>query len=167
MYCRRISSGVAPFTSIEPRLRISGERTSSPLERVRASDGVGFLAERAKEPADDLRLAVQRDEPLLERAREPHPVVELEPLFAREKAADGVSVTARRCRRVRSARTRVQYAGPSPSVIRRFERVGRIFGAMQRHEEALHVAVETALAHLVGFDLDEGVVAALGADRQT
>ncbi len=29
MYCRSTSSGVAPFTSIEPRFRISGDSTSS------------------------------------------------------------------------------------------------------------------------------------------
>ena len=28
MYCRRTSTGVAPFTSIEPRLRMSGDRMS-------------------------------------------------------------------------------------------------------------------------------------------
>jgi len=33
-------------------------------------------------------------------------------------------------------------------------------------EEALHVPIEPALPHLVGLDLDEGVVPALGAHRQ-
>ena len=123
MYCLRISTGVAPFTSIEPRLRMSGERMSPPLERVGAAHRVGLLAERAKEPADDLRLPIEVHEPLLERAREPHPVVELEPLRARERGAgsagdDGARIglscarrrpAPRRCR----PRGRHQYAASS------------------------------------------------------
>src|SRR5438105_670657 len=36
MYCRRIAIGSAPMTSIEPRLRISGDRMSGSGPRARA-----------------------------------------------------------------------------------------------------------------------------------
>ena len=129
---------------------MSGDRMSPcAIERERAADGVGLLPERAKESADDLRLPVQVHEPLLERAREPHPVVELELLLARQ--------------RVGRARRRARCGSRGHRSVRRCERVRRIGLAVQLDEEALHVAVEPALAHLVGDRLDEGVVAALGA----
>src|SRR5688500_12440516 len=37
---------------------------------------------------------------------------------------------------------------------------------MQCDEESLHVAIETALPHLVRLDLDEGVVSSLGLDHE-
>ena len=61
-------------------------------------------------------------------------------------------------------RGRVRPWRASPSV-RRFERVRGILAAVTLHEEALHVPVEAALPHLVGVDLDERVVSALGLDR--
>ena len=45
---------------------MSGDRCLA-LERVRAADGVGLLAERAKQTADDLCLPIQGDESLLQR----------------------------------------------------------------------------------------------------
>ena len=89
MYWRSTSSGVAPFTSIEPRLRISGERMSSRLERVGRADGAGLLAQRAEQPADDLGLPVQVDQPLLERPGQAHPIVELEKLVPRQPGPGG------------------------------------------------------------------------------
>ena len=80
----------------EHRAEVANERRQNvaALERVRAADRIGFLSERPKQSADDFRLPVQRDEPLLERAREAHPVVEIEQLFSRQ----------RRMRRSRAAR---------------------------------------------------------------
>ena len=52
-----------------------------------------------------------------------------------------------------------------PSVTRR-ENVRRILGAVKTEEEFLDVAIQTALAHLIGFDLDERVVPALGLRRE-
>ena len=68
------------------RAEVANERREhvAPLERERAPDGVGLLDQRSKEAADDLRLAVQVDETLLERARQSHPVVQLELLGATE-----------------------------------------------------------------------------------
>src|SRR5690348_2162891 len=43
------------------------------------------------------------------------------------------------------------------------EPVPRISRAMHRDEVALHVAIEPALADLVGLDLDEGVVPTFGS----
>jgi len=91
MYWRRTSSGVAPFTSMEPRLRISGESTSSAAERVRRADRAGLLSQRAEEAADHLRLPVQVDQPLLERPGQAHPIVEFEELFPRQPGpGDGI-----------------------------------------------------------------------------
>ena len=61
------------------------------LERKGRSDGIRFLAERAEKAAHDLRLAIQIDQPLFERAGEPHPVIELEQLVAREGGRMGRS----------------------------------------------------------------------------
>src|SRR5262249_10621556 len=47
--------------------------------------------------------------------------------------------------------------------VRRFERVRRVVRAVQLDEEPLDVPVHSTLPHLVGLDLDEGVVAAFGA----
>ena len=55
--------------------------------RLFGSDGIRLLAERAKQSADDFRLAVEVHQSLLEGTSEPHPVVELEPLLARECCA--------------------------------------------------------------------------------
>src|ERR1043166_924915 len=52
---------------------------------------------------------------------------------------------------------------PSCSSVGRFELVPWLLGPVQRHEESLHIPVEAAFAHLIGFGLDEGVVAAFGA----
>src|SRR5688572_28837913 len=46
------------------------------IERVGAAYGVRFLAKGAEKPADDLGLAIQVDQPLLERPSEPHVVFE-------------------------------------------------------------------------------------------
>src|SRR6266851_5056063 len=43
----------------------------------------------------------------------------------------------------------------------------RVFGAMQGDEETLDVAIQTTLPHLVGVDVNEGVVSALGPDRES
>src|SRR5262249_47561161 len=55
---------------------------------------------------------------------------------------------------------------PSEASVRRFELVLRLLLPMNLHEELLHVAIESALTHLVGLDLDEGVVAALRSRRE-
>src|ERR1043166_4650488 len=53
----------------------------------------------------------------------------------------------------------------SPSV-RRLDDVPWLLRAMQRDEELLHVAVQPALTHLIGRDVDEGVMPALGLDDE-
>src|SRR5581483_3170308 len=52
---------------------------------------------------------------------------------------------------------------PWPSVAG-LERVRRFRLTMQRHEEFLHVLIEPTLADLIGLDLDERIVSALGAN---
>src|SRR4051794_9217391 len=52
------------------------------VERVRRGDRFAFLPEGAIQAADDFRLAEQRDEALLQRAREPEVVIDVEELFA-------------------------------------------------------------------------------------
>src|SRR5512140_323055 len=73
----------------EHRAEIPNERAQNvagrAVERERAAHGVRLLAQRAKETADPLRLPVEVHEPLLERAREPHPVVELDLLLQRQR----------------------------------------------------------------------------------
>src|SRR5690349_4669171 len=90
----------------EHRSEISDQRRQdvAALECVGTPDGVSFLAERPEQATDDLRLAVQRDETLLERPRQPHPVVEIENLFARERGRWRILCPSRalgstRCRR--------------------------------------------------------------------
>jgi hypothetical protein len=70
----------------EHRPKIANERRHNvaALERVCASDRVGFLTEGAKKPTNDLCLPVERNKPLFERARQSHPVVEVEQLRAGE-----------------------------------------------------------------------------------
>src|SRR5262245_41194730 len=63
--------------------------------------------------------------------------------------------------RVRLWRAVPLFLLPSPS-IRGLECVSRVFGPVQGHEELLHIPIHAALAHLVGLDLDERVVSALG-----
>ncbi len=76
----------------EHRAQIANERREKialrAIERVRAPHGVRFLAERPEQPADDLRLPVQVDEPLLERSRQAQVVVELELRLARQRLAE-------------------------------------------------------------------------------
>src|SRR3989449_11587148 len=54
MYCRRISTGCAPITSIEPRLRIRGESTSRLGPRssayAEATDSPSWPSERNRPP---------------------------------------------------------------------------------------------------------------------
>ena len=52
-----------------------------------------------------------------------------------------------------------------PSVARA-EDVRWVFGAVKSHEETLHVAIEPALAHLIGVDLHERVVSAFRSRGQ-
>src|SRR6185503_20601154 len=68
----------------EHRAQVANERRQNvaPLERVRTADRVRFLSQRPKESADDFRLPIQGDQPLLERARQAHPVVQLEQRWA-------------------------------------------------------------------------------------
>jgi hypothetical protein len=67
-----------------PRFRIRGESTSSGR-----AHGAGFLAQGAEQPADHLGLAVEVHQALLEGPGEPHPIVELEQLVAREVGGTG------------------------------------------------------------------------------
>src|SRR5213595_1580174 len=66
----------------EHRSEIADKRrqnvTLRPVERVCAADGVRFLAKRPEKSANHFRLSVEIGETLLERAREPQVVVELE-----------------------------------------------------------------------------------------
>jgi hypothetical protein len=82
MYCLSTSTGRGALD--EHRAQVADERRHhvAALEREAAAHGVGLLPERPEQPADDLGLPVERDEPLLEGAREAHPVVELELLLA-------------------------------------------------------------------------------------
>jgi hypothetical protein len=59
------------------------------VEGVRAADGVRLLAEGAEQSADDLCLAVEIDETLLEGARQSHIVVELEAVLPRQSRGSG------------------------------------------------------------------------------
>ena len=164
----------------EHRSKISNERRQdvASLERVRAADRIRFLPERPKQPADDFRLPIQRDEPLLERARETHPVVEVEQAgtagsgHAGKRSADRGRVTPSNAHRsqppspIPASRVplpRFPSAAISSSAL---SSVRRIFGAVQADEEFLDVAIQTALTHLVGFDLDERVVPALRLRRE-
>src|SRR4051794_16559007 len=72
----------------EHRSEISNQRRQNvalgSVESICTPDCIGFLAERAEKSADNFGLPIQIDEPLLERARQSHIVVELEQLFSRE-----------------------------------------------------------------------------------
>src|SRR5450432_2875301 len=71
------------------RAEVANERAEdvalAAIEREGAADRIGLLPQRSKKPANDLRLPVEVHEPLLERAREPHPVVQLDLLFERQR----------------------------------------------------------------------------------
>ena len=66
-------------------LRMSGRTASRPLERIGGRDRFPFLSEAAVEPADDLALAEEDDEPLLDVARQPREVVHLEQLIRAQR----------------------------------------------------------------------------------
>ena len=94
---RRVGLGHVLFEDLDGcralhqhRAHVADERRHhvASLERKARTDGIGFLPKRAKEPADDLCLAVERDEPLLERPREAHPVVELKLPRERQRLAE-------------------------------------------------------------------------------
>ena len=70
--------------SSEPRLRVSEDSTSVGWSANAEPNCIGFLSQRAEESTDEFVLAVQVHEPLFERAREAHPVVELEFVGARK-----------------------------------------------------------------------------------
>src|SRR5205085_1177974 len=59
------------------------------IERVRGGDRLAFLAEGTIETADDFRLAEERDEALLERARESKVVIDFQKLIAAEAFRHG------------------------------------------------------------------------------
>ena len=59
----------------------------APLERVGRPDRLPLLPERAEQPADDLALPVESDQPLLEGPGEPQVAVDLEQLAARSSPA--------------------------------------------------------------------------------
>src|SRR5260370_31441610 len=70
------------------------------LEDGGGGAGSGFLAEQAERAADDLGLAVEGDQPLLQRARGPEEAVHLEQLVAAQ---------ARRNRRGRGGRSMARH----------------------------------------------------------
>jgi hypothetical protein len=55
-----------------------------PLQRVRRRDRLPLLAQVTVQSADDLALAKQDDEPLLDITRQPREVIHLEQLVARQ-----------------------------------------------------------------------------------
>ena len=90
-------SDCAPMTSIEPRLRISGDRKSRwlpPFERVRRPYRFALLAQRPEQSADHFALAVQGDEPLFERPRQAQVAIDFEEL-APGSAPPGLSGASR------------------------------------------------------------------------
>ena len=93
--------------------------------KMRRQDRVGLLAERAEESPDDLRLPVQRDEPLLEGARQAHPVVELEQLIAAEIEGGTADIRRRR----RSSR-----AGAAASVLSDVRRPTSDVGLLHQYD---------------------------------
>ena len=58
-------------------------------EGVGGADGAGLLPQRAEQPAHDLGLPVQVDQPLLERPGQAHPIVEFEELVPRQPGPGG------------------------------------------------------------------------------
>jgi len=91
MYWRRMAIGSAPMTSIEPRLRIKGERMSRfGLGRGRTPmRPIPPPARGSEQPADDLALAVQGGEPLLQSPGEPQKAIDFEQLVADQTAGMG------------------------------------------------------------------------------
>ena len=85
MYCAKMSRGRTP--SIDDRAEITDERRERVFrpERVRRGDRFAFLPEAAVQAADHFRLAIEQRQPLLDIAREPDEVVQLEELGARER----------------------------------------------------------------------------------
>ena len=67
------------------------------LERVGRRDGLPFLPQGAIETADDLALAEEDDEPLLDVAREPREVVHLQQLIAVQRIGRTGESCGRRC----------------------------------------------------------------------
>src|SRR5207237_8637600 len=99
-----------------------------------------LLPERADETTDYFRLPIQVDEPLFERAREPHEIIKLELLRSREFAA----LTRLR----QPGRLGRGCAGPRHSV-RRFDAVSRIARFVKCDKKLLGVAVEPTVTGLV------------------
>src|SRR4029077_1625592 len=66
-----------------------------PVQGVRRRDGLPLLAERAEQAPDDLALAVQGHEPLLQGPREPQVAIDVEQLVAREAGRDGRGLSRR------------------------------------------------------------------------
>src|SRR5687768_15510162 len=84
MYCRRISTGRAPFH--QHRAKIPDERSEhvAGLERVGGAHRIRLLTERTEQPAQDLGLPIKGHQALFERAGKPHEPVQLEQLIARQ-----------------------------------------------------------------------------------
>ena len=175
MYWRKISRGRTPTVISAPMLRMSGSDRVAALERVGRRDRLPFLPEAAIQPADDLALAEQDDEPLLDVARQPREVVHLEQLVRGQarRTACGIArgswiASSTRLRmnrgavrgvrrladRLRHRRMRVDRADQLLDRALEPERQRR-FGDELGRARADHVDAEDLVVLLVGDDLDE------------
>ncbi len=78
----------------EQRPEVTDQRRQDVLvtaafQGVGGGDGLALLPQGAKQPADDLGLAVQRHEPLFQRPRKAEVVVNLEELVSRQRRPGG------------------------------------------------------------------------------